>query len=87
MTQLHILAAVVDSTQFGMVECGVCVPRELQDHFADMQPVFKNTTVTRNDIGPFMRDHAEEHDIMSTPCRMLKGSYRGDKILFSTPLL
>ena len=43
--------------------------------------------VTRNDIGPFMRDYAEEHDIMTTPRRMLVGSYRGDKILLSTPLL
>ena len=65
MTQHKILAAVVDGTLFGMVECGVCVPRELQDHFAEMQPIFKNSTVTRNDIGPFMRDYAEEHDIMS----------------------
>ena len=87
MTQHQILAAVVDGTLFGMVECDVCVPRELQDHFAKMQPIFKNTTVTRNDIGPFMRDYAEEQDIMSAPRRMLVGSYRGDKILLSTPLL
>ena len=70
-----------------MVVCDVCVPRGLQDHFAEMQPIFKNTTVTRNDIGPFMRDYAEEHDVMSAPRRMLVGSYRGDKILLSTPLL
>ena len=52
-----------------------------------MQPIFKNTMVTRNDIRPFMLDYAEEHDIMSTPRRMLVGSYRGDNILLSTPLL
>ena len=52
-----------------------------------MQPIFKDTTVTRNDIGPFMQDYAEDHDIMSAPRRMLVGSYRGDKILLSTPLL
>ena len=44
-------------------------------------------TVTRNDIGPFMRDYAEEHDIMSAPRRMLLGSYRGDQIFLSTPQL
>ena len=87
MNQHQILAAVVDGTLFGMVECDVCVPRELQYHFAERQPIFKNTTVTRNDIGPFMRDHTEEHDIMSAPHRMLVGSYRGDKILLSTSLL
>ena len=87
MTQQQIIAAVVDGTLFGMVECDVRVPSELRAHFAEMQPIFKNTTVTRDDIGPFMRQYAEEHDIMSTPRRMLVGSYRGEKILLTTPLL
>ena len=87
MTQQQIIAAVVDGTLFGMVECDVRVPDNLREHFAEMQPVFKNTTVTRDDIGPYMRQYAEEHDIMSTPRRMLIGSYRGDKIRLATPLL
>ena len=87
MTQQQILAAVVDGTLFGMVECDVRVPEELQDYFSEMQPVFKNASVTRDDIGPFMRQYAEDHDIISAPRRMLVGSYRGDKILLATPLL
>ena len=67
MTQQQIIAAVVDGTLFGMVECYVRVPEHLQDHFAEMQPIFKNTTVTLDDIGPYMRQYAEENDIMSTP--------------------
>ena len=87
MTQQQIITAVVDGTLFGMVECDVRVPSELRAHFAEMQPIFKNTTVTRDDIGSFMRQYAEEHDIMSTPRRMLVGSYHGEKILLATPLL
>ena len=87
MTQQQIITAVVDGTLFGMVECDVRVPSELRAHFAEMQPIFKNATVTRDDIGPFMRQYAEEHDIMSTPRRMLVGSYHGEKILLATPLL
>ena len=87
MTQQQIIAAVVDGTLFGMIECDIRVPFELKDHFAEMQPIFKNTTVTRDDIGPFMRQYAVDHDIMSTPRRILVGSYRGDKILLATPLL
>ena len=87
MTEQQILAAVIDGTLFGMVECDIRVPEHLQDHFAEMQPVFKNVTVTRDDIGPFMRQYAEENDIMSTPRQMLIGSYRGDTILLATPLL
>ena len=87
MTQNEILTAVIDGTLFGMVECDVRVPDNLREHFAEMQPIFKNTTVTRYDIGPYMRQYAEEHDILTKPRRMLVGSYRGDKILLTTPLL
>ena len=87
MTQSEILADVVNGTLFGMVECDVHVPPDLRAHFAEMQPIFKNVTVSRDDIGPFMRQYAEENDIMSTPRRMLVGSYHGEKILLTTPLL
>ena len=87
MTQQQIIAAVVDGTLFGMVECDVRVPEELQDYFSEMQPVFKNASVTRDDIGPFMRQYAEEHDILSKPRVILVGSFRGVKILLATPLL
>ena len=70
-----------------MVECDVRVPEELHDYFSEMQPVFKNASVTRDDIGPFMRQYAEEHDILSKPRVMLVGSFRGVKILHATPLL
>ena len=87
MTQQHILAAVVDGTLFGMVECDVCIPEELQEYISEMQPVFKNAIVNRDDIGSFMRQYAEEHDILSKPRVMLVGSFRGVKILLATPLL
>ena len=86
-TQQQILAAVVDGTLFAMIECDICVPEELLDYFSEMQPVFKNASVTRDDIGPFMRQYAEEHDILSKPRVMLVGSFRGVKILLATPLL
>ena len=87
MTQKQIIAAVVDGTLFGEIECDIRVPSELRAHFAEMQPIYKNAMVTRDDIGPFMQQHAVDHDIMSTPRRMFVGSYRGDKILLITPLL
>ena len=87
MTQQQILRGVRDGTVFGMIECDICVPEELRDHFAEMQPVFKNTSLVREDLGPFMHRYAEEHNIMTIPRRMLVGSYYGDKILLATPLL
>ena len=70
-----------------MNECDICVPEALREHFADMQPMFKNICLKRDDLGPFMRRYAEEHNIMPSPRRILVGSYRGDKIVLATPLL
>ena len=87
MTQSEILADVVNGTLLGMVECDVHVPPDLRKHFSEMQPIFKNVTVSRDDIGPYMRQYAEENDIMSAPRRMLVGSFHGIKLLLATPLL
>ena len=87
MTSQQILNGVRAGTVFGMIECDIRVPEELREHFAEMQPVFKNISLMREDLGPFMRRYAEEHNIMKTPRRMLVGSYCGDKILLATPLL
>ena len=87
MTQNEILTSVIDGTLFGMIECDVRVPADLREHFAEMLPVFKNALVTRDDIDPYMRQYAEEYNILKKPRRMLVGSYRGDTILLATPLL
>ena len=87
MTHQQILAAVVDGIPFRMVECDVCASEELHDYFSNMHTMFKNASVTRDDIGPFKRYYAEEHDILSKPRVMLVGSFRGVKILLATPLL
>ncbi len=41
---------------------------------------------TRDDIGPYMRQYAEEYNILKKARRMLVGSYRGDKMLLATKL-
>ena len=87
MTSQPILSGVRAGTVFGMIECNICVPEELREHYAEMHPMFKNIRLIREDLGPFTRRCADEHNIMTTPQRMLVGSYCGDKILLATPLL
>ena len=88
MTKDDTITAIVDGTLFGMTECDVRVPDDLREHFAEMQPIFKNAKVTLDDVGPYMRQFAEEHSILANPRRMLVGSYRGDEtLLATTPLM
>ena len=72
---------------FGCVEVDIRVPEHLKEKFSEMCPIFKNTNISLDDIGDFMRTYAEEHNIMAQPRRSLIGSMKGEKILLATLLL
>ena len=87
MTLQTILNAVRNEKLFGCIEYDIHVPEHLRDKFSEMCPILKNTDISRDDIGEFMKTYAEENDIMSRPRRSLIGSMVGEKILLVTPLL
>lgn len=87
MTQKQVLEAVKSGKIFGLVECDISTPENLKHKFRDLPAIFKNTNISREDIGDFMRDYAEQHGIMKEPRRSLISSYFGEKILLATPLL
>ena len=60
---------------FGYVHGDLKVPEHLQAYFANFPPIFKNTVVSRNDIGDLMREYAEKEGMMSQPKRMLISSF------------
>ena len=82
-----IISHVMDGTLFGCVECDIHVPDNLNHHFAEMCPIFKNVEISRDDIGDYMKKYAEAKNIMPRPRRSLIGSLFGNKILLATPLL
>ena len=70
-----------------MLLCDIETPEELKPKFEEFCPFFKNTTVSRDDIGEHMREYAERNNVFKKPCRMLIGSYFGKEILLITPLV
>ena len=79
MTQQQVLKNIVDGNLFGIVECDISVPDHLRTYFAEMQPIFKNANISRDDIGELMYSYAIKHDILKQPRRSLIGSYYGEK--------
>ena len=67
LTQDQILSAIRNESLFGVVECDIRVADPLKPKFAEMCPIFKNTEISREDIGEFMQTFAEEQNIMSHP--------------------
>ena len=54
-----------------------------------MCPIFKNTEISRHDIGEYMEAFAfaEEQNLMPRPRRSLIGSFFAEKILLAIPLV
>ena len=87
MTQQEIIAAVVDGTLFGMVECDVASQKNCKTTFpkcslcsrtrASLEMTSDRSCVSMQKNTTFSRSHAS----------MLVGSFRGVKILLATPLL
>ncbi|XP_071787706.1 uncharacterized protein [Asterias amurensis] len=59
MTQREILHFIAKGSMFRLVECDLRVPPTLKGVFEEMTPIFKNTYISKNDIGNHMRDYAE----------------------------
>ena len=56
--------------------------------FANFPPIFKNTLVSKNDIGDLMKTHCEEEEgIMSQPRKKLISSSAKQSGTLGTPLL
>ena len=87
MSAERMLSEVRNERLFGCVEVDIRVPEHLKENFSEMCPIFKNTNISREDIGDFMKAYAEEHNIVAQPRRSLIGSMKGYKILLATPLL
>ena len=45
---------------FGYVQCDIEVPDKLRSKFVQFPPEFKNTLVSKRDIGDLMKNYAEE---------------------------
>ena len=61
MSPERILTEVRNESLFGCVEVDIRVPEHLKEKFSEMCPIFKNTNISRDDTGDFMKAYAEGH--------------------------
>ena len=87
LSEIALINKIRSGELFGVIECDVYVPEEKKKHFEDFPPIFKNTNVSREDIGDHMRNVAEEEGLLKRPQRMTISSYFQKSGLFITPLL
>ena len=83
----QLLEEIKKGKLFGYVQCDIEVPENLRANFANFSPMFKNTLVSKNDIGDSMKNYAEEERLLSQPQKMLISSFTLQKGTLITPLL
>ena len=71
----QLLSEIKQGKLLGYVECDIEVPENLRANFANFHPLFKNTLVSKSDIGDLMENYAKEERLVSQPRKMLISSF------------
>ena len=83
----QLLEEIKEGKVFDYLQCEIEGPENSRANFACFSPIFKNTLVSKNDIGDLMKTYAEEEGIMSQPRKMLISSFTLQNGTLITPLL
>ena len=83
----QLLEEIKKRKLFGYVQCDIEVPEMLRANFANFPPKFKNTLVSKNDIGDLMKNYADEERLLSQPQKRLISSFSFQNGTLNTPLL
>ena len=87
LSEEQLFEGNIDGQLFGYVQCDNEVPEHLRSYFSNFPPIFKNTVVSREDIGNLMREDAEKEIILAQLRRMLISSFILTNGTIITPLL
>ena len=87
LSEEGLIQGIIDGRLFGYVQCDIEMPEHLRDYFSNFPPIFKNTVVSRDDIGNLMKQYAEKENIMVQPGGRLISSFIVTNGTIITPLL
>ena len=71
----ELLEDIKEGKLFGYVQCDVEVPENFRAKFGNFPQIFKNTLVSKSDIGDLMKNYGEKGRFLSQPRKMLISSF------------
>ena len=83
----QLLEEVKKGKLLGYVQCNIEVPENLRSKFVNFPPIFKNTLVSRSDIGDLIKNYAADEKLFSQPRKMLIPSFTLQNGTLIIPLL
>ena len=63
LSEKQLLQQIIDGRLFGYVQCDIEMPEHLRDYFSNFSRIFKNTVVSRDDIGNVMKEYAKKKEL------------------------
>ena len=75
-----------NGTLYGFLLVDIHTPNHLKEKCKDFPLIIKNTFVSRDDIGKYMRNAAEEHGLLKKPQKYLISSHFEKEILINTEM-
>ena len=87
LSEERLMQDIKSGNLFGYVQCDLKVPEHMKAYFANFPSIFKNTVVSRIDIGDLMKVYAEREGILSQSRRKLKSNFHLKNGTIITPLL
>ena len=86
LSEEQLLQRIIDGQLFVYLQCDIEVPEHLRSYFSNFPPIFKNTVVSKGDIGNLMR-LCRKGKNMAQPRRRLMSSFVLTNGTIITPLL
>ena len=71
---------------YGFLIVDIHTPNELKEKFKDFPLIIKNSFISRKDIGDYMQNVAEEHDLLKKKQKYLISSYVAEKFLINSEM-
>ena len=79
-----ILEGVKSSTLYSFLVVDIHTPDRWKEKFKDLPPIIKNTLISQDDIGDYMKNVAKNHNLFKKPRKYLNSSYFAKEILINT---
>ena len=83
MTFEKILEGVRNESLYGFLIVDIHTPDELKKKFEDFPLIIKNSFISLDDIGSYMKNVAEEHDLLKKEQKYLISNYFGEKFIIN----
>ena len=86
LTFEKIVEGILNETLYGFLIVDIHTPNELKEKFKDFSLIIKNSFISRKDIGDYMQNVAEEHNLLKKEQKYLISSYFAEKFLINSDM-